>query len=256
LKDRDFTVEIYRQLLSTLRKADYGFQRVEDFIQKPVDRVVVLRHDVDLRNWAAIRLAKYEASIGIKSTYYFRIGQQSYSPNIIKQIVDLGHEIGYHYEDLANCNGDFEKAIHSFEINLAKIRQFYPVKTICMHGSSGTPCDNRDLWKHYKLEDFGLICEPYISIDYNKVLYLSDTGRRWNGFKMSLRDNVKSSYNYNFYSTKDIIKGIETLPQQILINAHPEQWTNNLPEWLFVKTFSIAHTLYKVYYRNRKVKGE
>ncbi|OQC35630.1 MAG: hypothetical protein BWX63_02314 [Bacteroidetes bacterium ADurb.Bin041] len=73
---------------------------------------------------------------------------------------------------------------------------------------------------------------------------------------MSLRDNVKSSYNYNFYSTKDIIKGIETLPHQILINAHPEQWTNNLPEWLFVKTFSIAHTLYKVYYRNRKVKGE
>jgi len=254
--NRDFTLEIYRHLLSELKKAGYSFQRVEDFIQKTVDRVVVLRHDVDLRNWAAIRLAKYEASLGIKSTYYFRIVQQSYSPKIIKQIVDLGHEIGYHYEDLANCNGDFEKAMHSFEMNLAKIRQFYPVKTICMHGSSRTPYDNRDLWKHYKLEDFDLICEPYVSIDYNKVLYLSDTGRRWNGFKMSLRDNVKSSYNYNFYSTKDIIKGIETLPQQILINAHPEQWTNNLPEWLFVKTFSIAHTLYKVYYRNRKVKGE
>ena len=254
--NRDFTLEIYRHLLSTLRKADYSFQRVEDFIQKTVDRVVVLRHDVDLRNWAAIRLAKYEASIGIKSTYYFRIVQQSYSPKIIKQIVDLGHEIGYHYEDLANCNGDFEKAIHSFEMNLAKIRQFYPVKTICMHGSSGTPYDNRDLWKHYKLEDFDLICEPYVSIDYNKVLYLSDTGRRWNGFKMSLRDNVKSSYNYNFFSTKDIIKGIETLPHQILINAHPEQWTNNLPEWLFVKTFSIAHTLYKIYYRNPKIKQE
>jgi len=105
--NRDFTLEIYKQLISELKKAGYSFQRVEDFIQKPVDRVVVLRHDVDLRKWAAIRLAKYEASIDIKSTYYFRIGQQSYSPIIIKQIVDLGHEIGYHYEDLASCNGGF-----------------------------------------------------------------------------------------------------------------------------------------------------
>ena len=255
MKDRDFTVRKYSELLDAFKEAGYSFQRVEDFIQKPNAQVVVLRHDVDLRNWAAIRLAKLEARLGIKSTYYFRIGPQSYNPKIIKQIVDLGHEIGYHYEDLATCNGDIDKAIHSFEKNLTKIRYFYPVKTVCMHGSSGSPYDNRDLWNYYKLEDFNLICEPYISLDYNKVFYLSDTGRRWNGFKMSLRDNVKSSYNYNFYKTKDIIKNIDTLPKQILINAHPEQWTNYLPEWLFVKMFSIAHTFYKIHYRNPKIKG-
>ena len=84
MKDKDFTLEIYRQFLSTLRKAGYSFQRVEDFIQKPVDRVVVLRHDVDLRNWAAIRLAKYEASKGIKSKYYFRKSKSSNSRGLSK----------------------------------------------------------------------------------------------------------------------------------------------------------------------------
>ena len=252
MKDRDFTLEIYKQLISELKKAGYSFQRVEDFIQKPVDRVVVLRHDVDLRNWAATRLAKYEASIGIKSTYYFRIGQQSYSPKIIKQIVDLGHEIGYHYEDLASCNGDFEKAIRSFEMNLDKIRQFYPVKTVCMHGSSGTPYDNRDLWKHYKLEDFGLICEPYISIDYDKVLYFTDTGRCWDGFKMSVRDKVESSYKLRFHRTEQIISSINILPNALLFTIHPEQWTNNIFEWLYVKLFVYVHTMYKVHYRNKR----
>jgi len=230
----------------------YKFQRVEDFFQFPQQQSVMLRHDVDLRNYAALRLAKTEASLGIMSTYYFRIVKQSYSPEIISQIADLGHEIGYHYEDLATNKGNFELAIRSFERNLELFRRLYPVKTVCMHGSSGSPYDNRDLWKHFKLSDFGLICEPYLSIDYDKVLYLSDTGRRWNGFRMSLRDNVKSKYDFDFYSTGDVINALDKLPDQILFTAHPEQWVDNLPEWLFVRLFSLAHTFYKVHYRNRK----
>ncbi|MBA7531110.1 hypothetical protein ES705_23321 [subsurface metagenome] len=35
----------------------------------------------------------------IKGTYYFRIVTQSFNPEIIEQIAELGHEIGYHYED-------------------------------------------------------------------------------------------------------------------------------------------------------------
>lgn len=249
----DFTLKQYDSLLKALKKAGYFFQPVGNFTQYPMKRLVMLRHDVDLRNYAALRLAKVEAMLGIKSTYYFRIVKQSYNPGVIRQIADMGHEIGYHYEDLAMHNGDYYKAIKSFEKNLALFRQFYPVKTVCMHGSSGSKYDNRDLWKKYKLEDFGLICEPYLSIDYNKVLYLSDTGRRWNGFKMSLRDNVKSNYDFNFHGTQDIINAIDKLPDQILFTAHPEQWVDNLPEWVFVKAFSKAHSFYKVHYRNKKV---
>lgn len=250
---RDFTIEMYSELLIRLKQKNYIFQRIEDFITQPLERVVMLRHDVDLRNYAALRLAKAEARLGIRSTYYIRIVKQSYNPSVIRQIVDMGHEIGYHYEDLAMHNGNYESAIKSFEKNLQMFRQYYPVKTVCMHGSSGSPYDNRDLWKRYKLLDFGLICEPYLSIDYDKVLYLSDTGRRWNGFKMSLRDNVKSAYEYNFLGTKDILMAIDTLPNNILFTAHPEQWVDSLPEWLFVKTFSMAHTLYKVHYRNKRI---
>ena len=43
----DFTQKIYRELLETLKEAGYAFQTFEDFVQKPKDKVVVLRHDVD-----------------------------------------------------------------------------------------------------------------------------------------------------------------------------------------------------------------
>ena len=81
---RDFTVRKYGELLDAFTEAGYNFQRVEDFIQKPNAQVVVLRHDVDLRNWAAIRLAKYEASKGIKSKYYFRKSKSSNSRGLSK----------------------------------------------------------------------------------------------------------------------------------------------------------------------------
>lgn len=253
---KDFTISIYTELLERLRYRGYTFKSIEDFTDSPVGKVVMLRHDVDLRNYAALRLAKVESSLGVRSTYYFRAVKQSHNPKVIRQIVEMGHEIGYHYEDLATHDGDYDAAIRAFEQNLSLFRQYYPIRTVCMHGSSGSPYDNRDLWKKYSLEDFGLIAEPYLSFDFNKVLYLSDTGRRWNGNKMSLRDKVESAYAYNFRGTFDIIKAVGILPEQLLITAHPEQWTELLPEWLFVKSFSIAHTLYKVHYRNRKIRGE
>ena len=78
-----------------------------------------------------------------------------------------------------------------------------------MHGSPLSKYDNRDLWKKYDYRDYGIIGEPYFDIDFNEVLYLTDTGRRWNASGSNVRDKVKSKYNYNFKSTFDIISALE-----------------------------------------------
>ena len=126
--------------------------------------------------------------LAIFTEVVFRIVPQSNEPNIIREIQTLGHEIGYHYEDLTLCKGNPDKAIKSFERNLNYFRQFGPVKTICMHGSPLSRFDNRKLWEKYNYRDFGITGEPYFDIDFAKVLYLTDTGRRWDGEKMSIRD--------------------------------------------------------------------
>ena len=100
----DFTIKIYTRLLGVLRVRGYFFQTVEGFIKVPKDKTIILRHDVDLIPENALRMAELEHELGIGSTYYFRAVQESWNENIIRQIAEMGHEIGNHYENLTEIN--------------------------------------------------------------------------------------------------------------------------------------------------------
>ena len=101
---RDFTLKTYKKLLQVLHTNGYSFQTLQDFIQQPEDKVIILRHDVDLKPGNALVIAKIEKEVGIKASYYFRIVKESYDEDIIRQIAEMGHEIGYHYENLSDIN--------------------------------------------------------------------------------------------------------------------------------------------------------
>lgn len=108
----DFTLSSYRNLLESLKAAGYSFVTFYDFIQHSTlnpnselatrnpERFVILRHDVDLKPQNSLHFAQIQHQMGIRGTYYFRIVPQSYQPHIVGQIVSLGHEVGYHYEDI------------------------------------------------------------------------------------------------------------------------------------------------------------
>ena len=250
----DFTLFAYKQLLSTLRSQFYFFQTFEEYIQNPKEKVVILRHDVDRRPEKALVIAKIEIEAGIKASYYFRIVKESYDEDIIRQIAEMGHEIGYHYENLSEIskknpqisqiNADerqekfrnelFKLALEDFKRNLEKFRKFYPVKTICMHGSPLSKWDNRDLWKKYDYRDYGIIAEPYFDLDFDDVFYLTDTGRSWNNSDVSVRDKVSSGFDIKIKDTNDLIKKIEEgeLPDKIMINVHPQRWTDDYVPWV------------------------
>jgi hypothetical protein len=151
----------------------------------------------------------------------------------MKKIKSLGHEIGYHYETMDTANGDVDKAWEQFIFNLNELRKLAEVKTICMHGSPMSKFDNKDLWGKFDYKTLGLIGEPYFDIDFNQVLYLTDTGRRWDGHRVSVRDKVETGFNFVFHTTNDIINalGKSELPQQIMFNFHPQRWHNNRFDW-------------------------
>ena len=98
----DFTLSAYKQLISTLQSQGFYFQTFEEYIKKPKVKVVILRHDVDRKPGNALVIAKIEKEAGIKASYYFRIVKKSYDEDVIKQIAEMGHEIGYHYENLSD----------------------------------------------------------------------------------------------------------------------------------------------------------
>ena len=241
----DFTLSIYKKLLTTYKDRNYRFFTVEEFfplfhpVSKPTGHpIIIMRHDVDRTPQNALQIATIEYELNIKSSYYFRILPCSYNSKIIREIAELGHEIGYHYENMSTCHGDLDKAWDDFRRNLEKLRKLYPVNTICMHGSPMSKYDNRDLWKKYDYSTEGIIGEPYLDVDWNEVFYLTDTGRRWDGGDVSIRDKIQDSrfkiQDWPVYrTTNDIIAALKngTFPKKAMITTHPQRWTNNPILW-------------------------
>jgi len=148
-----------------------------------------------------------------------------------------------------------------------------PITTTCSHGSPLSRYDNKDLWKVYDYHDYGIIADLFFDVDYSKVLYLTDTGRRWDGERFNIRDRVnketgertqdsevrrqeKETFSINkqindltgsFHSTYDIIEALENdlLPDQIMINTHPQRWTDNAIPWVKELVFQNVKNVIK-----------
>lgn len=214
----DFTLDKYKELLSALQA--YGF------------RSLVLRHDVDLLPGNSLRTARVEAEMGMFGIYYFRAVPESWDERIIREISALGHEVGYHYESLTTCHGDVDAAYVDFCRHLEDLRKLVPVKSICMHGSPRSPYDSKDIWKKYDYHTLGIDSEPYLDTDFSKVFYLTDTGRRWDGYKVSVRDKIPHhqdewiSKGLVFHTTDDVVEGLHSglVPKDLMMTVHPQRW--------------------------------
>ena len=237
---RDFSLDIYRELLETLQRQGYQLISFKDyFAKKRPEKFVILRHDVDARPYNSLSTAQIEHSLDAKATYYFRVGAESNNPMVMKTIVQLGHELGYHYEDMSLCNGDVDQAWSHFQTWLDYFRQYYAVETICMHGAPTSQWDGKDLWKKYDYKQLGIIGEPYLDTDFSDVFYLTDTGRCWDGYKVSVRDKIPgyqeqwTKQGLSWHTTPDLIHAIENgrLPNHVMMTTHPQRWTNNAYQW-------------------------
>jgi hypothetical protein len=392
----DFTITTYRSLLEDFLREGYRFQTFHDFLVSPLEKVIILRHDVDLKPENSLATARIERELGISGSYYYRIIPESFRPEIIREIASLGHEVGYHYEDVESVskkfkgkwkdgrmeewknggnresqrsdhrpssmdhrpntailetrradhrpgNGDpgeksaellalkrscpreyaklkskgesrsdfvlgheqknhkfqieenresgtadhestavdhgpstmdhrqnttnpeftavdqmIEKAFESFKTNLEAFRKIVPVKTICMHGSPRSRYDNRLIWDYFDYRELGIIGEPYRDIDFDKVFYLTDTGRRWDGWKVSVRDKLPQQQEWirkglTFRSTGEIIRAVrdDLLPEQIMITVHPQRWTNSPIPWIKELIFQRIKNGVKYFIVNR-----
>jgi hypothetical protein len=257
----DFTYPMYSRLLNAGRAGGYEFLPVREYVarrsdapadgptpdrtdeQTPnptpdggtglPDRFVVLRHDVDRKPRNALAMARVEAEHGIESTYYVRTIDKTFRPDLIERIAALGHEVGYHYEDLDRADGDPRAALASFESELGRLRSLVDVDTVCMHGNPLSPHDNRDIWEYADFEQFDLLGEAYLSMDFTDVTYYSDTGRTWRDGDLKVKDHTMGE------GEKAI--QVDTTPElaglllsgrvdRVCLLSHPNRWAGSRPE--------------------------
>ena len=144
------------------------------------------------------------------------------------------------YEVMDKAKGDKEKALKIFREELKDLRQYADVTTACMHGNPFASWSNRDLWEEYDFRETGIIGEPYFSLDYSRILYLTDTGRTWADRNIRVKDVIDADQNsmnmkltQDVRSTKDVIRLVRSEEfEQICILSHPNRWCDGMQGWV------------------------
>ncbi|MBZ0154099.1 MAG: hypothetical protein K8J09_21450 [Planctomycetes bacterium] len=99
-----YSLPHYRHLLERA-KAKYWLPLVREVARAVPDRdLLLIRHDVDITPWSALRMAELEHSLGVHTTYYYRFHAPFYNLmaedviDSVRAVARMGHEVGLHYE--------------------------------------------------------------------------------------------------------------------------------------------------------------
>ena len=278
-KMRDFTLKKYKVLIKAMVDQQFRFLNIRQAVSEKdlysKEKIAIIRHDIDTKFDLplALKMADFEAELNISASYYFRTIPDVFDREVIKSIYDMGHEIGYHYEVLSMTDGNFQKAIELFGKDLKILRDICPVSSICQHGGTLGPYSSTSikglfktglalltrkvnmkyypsirLWDKYKLEDFDLTGDAYLSLDFEQIKYFSDTGMSWDSHATRIVDNVSEGRNAEMaaHSTDDLIALItDHKIDMINILVHPANWNDPVLKWVKWRTLQSIRNISK-----------
>ena len=186
----------YDRLLAAISGGGYRVATVRQYLQGNWEKpLLVLRHDVEWSVSRAMAIAEIEKTRGVRSTMYFRVDTKAFDLPAMRSLQEDGFEIGYHFNTLDRCGGDFNRAIALFEKELKELREAgIKVDTVCSHGDPrvkkiGYQVNNEIFLKDPRLlKRSELLGEAYLNVDFSSLQYLSDVGIRWNGGDISAKE--------------------------------------------------------------------
>ena len=96
------------------------------------------------------------------------------------------------------------------------------------------------------------------------MLYLTDTGRCWDGYKVSVRDKIPqfqdewTKKGWSWHTTAQLMDAIEKnqLPDQLMMTTHPQRWTNKrLAWWKELVMQNTKNVVKRILIKNKKDKN-
>ncbi len=174
-----FTYDGYFDLVQTVFECGY---EVTDYLKwEAYDKCVILRHDIDNDLQQALSLARLEQRHGVRSTYFVLLTSNFYNPfsernrEILKEIKELGHYIGLHFDETAYPDdvGNADKAVRNLQKEVHILTDMLETDIV---GFSYHRPSKAILDADIKIE--GLI-NSYGSIFFRDFKYLSDSRRYW-----------------------------------------------------------------------------
>ena len=207
--NQEFTLKEYQDLLIHFRKS-HEIVPFRDYNTVKEKNSIVLRHDIDYSLKHAKIMAQIESDLGVKSTYFLLFSSPFYNLldqeniGLAKDIAEMGHEIGLHYDVTVMMKGNRknpESLLHSQVEILSNIAN-QKVETIAMHNPS---ISGEDIFRNTPYRN------AYQAEFVEEMAYFSDSCMAWrNGFIEHLKSN--------------------SFPEQFQFLIHPILWTDDKME--------------------------
>lgn len=199
-----FSILEYKRLLRYFLELNLNFKRFADNLTNGQN--IVMRHDIDFCPERALEIAKIEYSFKIPSTYFFLVNSDFYNLNtlknkkILQQIMEMGHDIGLHFDaslskKWSDINNNCKK-----EIKYLESLTFKRINIISFHRPA----------KRLLLEDKKIANKDhtYLLKFTKKINYCSD-----------------SQGNWKYVTPKKIIEKESTNNFTLQLLTHPIWWT-------------------------------
>lgn len=212
-------------------------------------KILALRHDVDLNNVKANRaFFEAEKKYGAKSSFYFRLSTASAHRGLIRELIDHGFEVGYHFEEGATVAkrekikniGDifkYKKEVQELFINNCNYFRKHFNKDLASVCSHGDWLNNRLKFTNHELIDKEILAKVNIEFEaYDTELlsmfdcYVSDVApypERW-------------SKNYS------LMQALEEKKNKICMLTHEHNW---FPGIIPNTMYSIRRAMDEIVYR-------
>lgn len=221
----------YEVLLRAAISAGYTLLSVRDFVERPnvkLERIMVLRHDIDTDPATARRLFEIERELGARASYYFRLTTLDIA--LMREIEQYGSEASYHFEELADyakqhgihCPSQLRACLAEVEdiffINFTNIerRSGIKLRTVASHGdfvNRRLGVINHELLQNQALrERCGITYEAYdLALTQCFDIYISDCA---------------CPKLYAPYSPRAVFG----MHERIYFTSHPVHWRTNWRE--------------------------
>lgn len=229
MEPRSFSFDEYFNIIQHLSKN----RNIIDFSQvnENSKNFILLRHDVEYSPDRALKLAIFESSINVSSSYFFQVRNNTYNLlskrniEICHKIRELGHSIGLHVHlDSITRNVVSQKKVKELiktDIKIMNAVLGFKVDRFSYHRPTREVLnfDNNffNLYNAYNKKYFTL-CEDINKIQKHQPKYISDSNHNWKSM-------------HPFEKSIDVYDKLQLL-------THPFSWTkegyNNLENFDFL----------------------
>lgn len=205
-----FSHEEYKHILNSI-KNNYEILDYRD-ITDETESFAIIRHDVEFSPSRALKIAKIDNDLEIKSSFFFQIRNNSYNSlssetiNVINEINDLGHYIGAH---INTSNLSSRDSLESFVIN--------DIETLSNYTELHVDRFSFHRPQSYQLRDYVNI-DGFINAYDKKFFHYYENEKPK---KLRVRYLADSTHKWKYgYPT-------ETNHKKLQVVLHPYSWTEN-----------------------------